>query len=81
MGTVASQQELLALQGFVLDGARALAEAEKRLLTALGQASTLGDDERGEQARELLAEQVAMIRSATTELSAWLDGPVRPGER
>lgn len=78
---MASQQELLALHGFVLDGTRALAEAEKRLLTALGQASTLADDERGEQARDLLTEQVALVRSATAELSAWLDGPARPGER
>jgi hypothetical protein len=78
---VASQQELLALHGFVLDGARALAEAEKRLLTALGQATTVSDDYRGEEARELLTEQVAMIRNATTQLSDWLDGPARPGER
>lgn len=78
---MASQQELLALHGYVLDGAQALAEAEKRLLTALGQASTLADDERGDEARELLSEQVAMIRGATAELSAWLDGPARPGER
>lgn len=78
---MASQQELLALQSFVLDGARALADAEKRLLTALGQASTVSDDYRGEQARELLTEQVAMIRTATTQLSDWLDGPARPGEQ
>ena len=78
---MASQEELLALHGFMLDGARALGEAEKRLLTALGQASTLGDDDRAEAARELLTEQVAAIRSATSELSAWLDGPARPGER
>jgi hypothetical protein len=78
---VARQEELLALHGFVLEGARALAEAEKRLLTALGQASTLADDERGEQARAVLTEQVATVRSAMTELSAWLDGPARPNER
>lgn len=78
---MASQQELLALHGYVLDSAQALADAEKRLLTALGQATTLGDDERSEEARALLTEHVAMIRGATAELSAWLDGPARPGER
>jgi hypothetical protein len=72
---VASQQELLALHGYVLDGANALAEAEKRLLTALGQATTLRDDHRGEEAHAMLTERVAMVRSALSELSAWLDGP------
>jgi len=75
---VASQNELLALHGYVLEGAQALAEAEKRLLTALGQATTVADDERGEEARELLSEQVEMLRGATAQLSDWLDGPARP---
>jgi hypothetical protein len=72
---VASQQELLALHAYVLEGAHALGEAEKRLLTALGQATTVADNERGEEARAVLTEQVAMLRAATAELSAWLDGP------
>jgi len=75
---VASQNELLALHGYVLEGAQALADAEKRLLTALGQATTVADNERGEEARELLSEQVEMVRSATAQLSDWLDGPARP---
>ena len=77
-GHVASREELLALHGYVLESARALAQAEKQLLTALGQATTLADDERGEMARDLLTEQVAALRSAQSELSAWLDGPTRP---
>jgi hypothetical protein len=72
---VASQQELLALHGYVLDGANALSDAEKRLLTALGQATTLSEDHRGEEAHVMLTEQVAMVRRALSELSAWLDGP------
>ena len=75
MDGVASQQELLALHGYVLDCTEALAEAEKRLLTALGQATTVADNERGDEARELLTEQVAMLRAATEQLSEWLDGP------
>jgi hypothetical protein len=72
---VTTQQELLALHGYMLEGARALGEAEKRMLTALGQASTLGDHERAESAHELLTEHVEMIRRITAEISAWLDGP------
>jgi hypothetical protein len=72
---VPSQQELLALRGYVLDSTNALAEAEKRLLTALGQATTLGDNHRSEEARGILTEQVAMVRRALVDLSAWLDGP------
>ena len=72
---MADQRELLALHGYVLEAANALADAEKRLLTALGQATTLADHERAEAARALLTEQVEMLRKATDELSAWLDGP------
>ena len=68
-----------------LDGLAILQELRRRgrkapvlLLTALGQATTLADDERGEAARNLLTEQVAALRSAQSELSAWLDGPTRP---
>jgi len=75
IGTVASQQELLALHSYVLDAVHALADAKKRLLVALGQASTAADNERADQAREMLTEQVAMLREATAQLSDWLDGP------
>ena len=37
--------------------------------------TTLADHERAEAARALLTEQVEMLRKATDELSAWLDGP------
>jgi hypothetical protein len=72
---VASQQDLLALHAYVLNAANALAEAENRLVTALGQAVTLGDNDRSEEARELLTEDVAMVRRASSELSDWLDRP------
>jgi hypothetical protein len=72
---VARQQELLALHAYVLEAVHAVAEAEKRLLTALGQASTVADNERADTAREVLSEQVAMLREVTAQLSTWLDGP------
>ena len=72
---MATQDEMLALHSYILASAEALAAAEKRLLTALGQATTLAEHERGESARTLLTEQVAVVRGATAELSAWLDGP------
>ena len=70
--------DYLALQGYVLEAAHALADAEKRLLTALGQAATLADDERAQAAQALLTEQVEMLRGAAMDLSAWLDGPQAP---
>ena len=72
---MASQQELLALHSYVLEAAHAVADAEKRLLTALGQASTVADNERADEAREVLSEHVAMLRQVTAQLSTWLDGP------
>lgn len=70
---------MLALHAYVLESAQALADAEQRLLTALGQATTLADHERAEQARVVLTEQVARIRELTAALSDWLDGPASPG--
>jgi hypothetical protein len=75
MATVASQQELLALHSYVLDAMHAVSDAEKRLLTALGQATTVADNERADDARELLSGQVTMLREALAQLSDWLDGP------
>ena len=72
---MASQQELLALHSYVLDAVGALGDAEKRLLTALGQATTVADNEHADEARELLTEQVAMLREAKARCSDWLDGP------
>jgi hypothetical protein len=72
---MADQRELLALHSYVLDAANSLAEAEKRLLIALGQAATLADDDRGAAARALLTEQIAMLREAAGALSDWLDSP------
>jgi hypothetical protein len=72
---VATQEHRLALHGYMLEGARALEDAERKLVTALGQAATLGDDERGESATALLTEQIETLRAALRELSAWLDGP------
>lgn len=74
---VASQQDLLALHGYILGAANALADAEKRLVTALGQAVTLGDNDRSEEARALLTEHVDVVRRVSSELSDWLDGPQR----
>lgn len=72
---MARQEELLALHAYVLEAAHAVAEAEKRLLTALGQASTVADNERADEARAALSEHVAMLREVTAQLSSWLDGP------
>jgi hypothetical protein len=72
---VATQDELLALHGYVLASVNALAEAEKRLLTALGHATSLADDERGRHARDVLVDQVAALRGVTERLSGWLDDP------
>jgi len=71
---VARQGELLALHSYVLAATQALAEAEKRLLTALGQATTVGDNERAAEVRDLLGEDVARLREATAGLAEWLGG-------
>ena len=59
----------------VLEAAEAVSAAEQKLLTALGQATTLEDEERAETARQMLQEQALALRNAAEELSAWLDAP------
>jgi len=75
LAAVGRLDEYLALQAYVLEAAEAVGAAEQKLLTALGQATTLEDEERAETARQMLQEQALALRSAAEELSAWLDAP------
>jgi hypothetical protein len=74
MRTVSDLEERLALQSYVVEAGRALADAEKRLLTALGQATTLEGDAGADAVAATLREQVDALRAAARELSDWLDG-------
>ena len=69
---MANLEDRLALQAYVVEAANALAEAERKLLTALGQATTLSDAAEARGAAELLSEQVEAVRSAAQSLSQWL---------
>jgi hypothetical protein len=75
---VADLEERLALQAYVIEAANALGEAERRLLTALGQATTLSDAQ-AEAAAAMLGEHVAGVRSSARQLSDWLDGGAPDG--
>ena len=79
MRRVANLEERLALQAYIVDATAALAEAERRLLTALGQATTLSDAAEAQTAGALLGEHVATVRAAAAQLSEWLDGGAAQG--
>lgn len=72
---MARLEERLALHGYVLAAAEALAETERKLVMALGQATTIADDEQEQSVIALLTEQISTVRAAARELSDWLDGP------
>lgn len=71
---MARLEERLALQGYVVAAAEALAETERKLVMALGQATTLAGDGQEDPVTALLTDQIAMVRSAARDLSDWLDG-------
>ena len=70
---MADLEERLALHAYLLDAATALDDAERKLVTALGYASSLaGGDQSGLTDR--LTEEAQRVRAASKMINQWLDG-------